>query len=124
MGTTIILPKLRKPHTVFVGEQSYKAKVGNTIQEQTCFVYIDLTRKEWEQIKDKDSESQWIGAVIRRPNEQYVLCTLFDDCRGKYYDYHIPLALYLEYSHKQHLLYDEYVSCYNVKSYGRGMRSV
>lgn len=124
MVRTIILPKLRKPHTVFVGEQSYMAKVGNTVAERFVTVYIDLTRKEWEKIKDKDSEYQWIGAIVRRPNEQYVLCTLWDDTRCKYYEYHIPLSVFLEYKDKQHLLFDEYVSRYNVKSYGRGKRSV
>ena len=123
MVRTIILPKLRKPHTVFVGKQSYMAKVGNTVVEDTVSVYIDLTRKEWEQMKDKDSEYQSINAIVLRPNEQYVLCTLWDDTRCKYYEYHIPLSVFLEYSHKQHLLWAEYVDQWGVKSYGRGMRS-
>ena len=123
MGTTII-PKLRGAFPVLVETQTYPQTLGNSQEESTCYVYIDLSRKEYESVKGKTERDIREFALKVRPNEKYVSCHLFDDCRGKHYEYHIPLEVFFEFADKQHLLYDEYVCPNDVKSYGSGVRSV
>ncbi len=109
-----VIKKIRKAQTHYVGEH------------KTFFL-------NWKGEKESEVHSVFIdtpqgGDIQGYADEKYIECFVFDDMRGKWYNYHIPLAVF-DYFYKAGLsdpdvLFNKYIDPYGVKSYGTGKRSI
>ena len=109
-----VIKKIRKAQTHYVGEHTthFVNRFGEKDTEQNS-VFIDTPQGK--------SINEYI-------DQGYIECTLFDDMRGKWYDYHIPIEVF-DYFFKKMLgdpdvLFNEYICSYGVKSYGTGQREI
>ena len=60
-------------------------------------------------------------------NEKYIECFVFDDMRGKWYNYHIPVEVFDMFEGSgldADTMFNEYIDPYGVQSYGTGQRSI
>jgi hypothetical protein len=103
-----VIKKIRKAQSHYIREHTIHYMLGDYPDTTVCHVYIDTPQG---------------GSIDDYRGEEYILCTKFDDYKGKWYDYHIPVEVY-EYFYDKPVdaMFYEYIEKYDVPSYGTGRR--
>jgi len=103
------IKKIRKPVTHVLGEHTtyFKNWKGETKTVNNT-VFVDVPQN---------------GNLNDYAHEGYIEQLVFDDMRGKWYHYHLPVEVHDHfYGKPSEVIFYEYIQTYDVPSYGRGIR--